>query len=115
MPGIDPDDARFVEDASWIVVGRAVTPVELRDGRRQLDAGTRRTRLMQLLSSPATPAPPAVSPALRGVQPGQVGLPGVADQSSQSGPVGRQADDAPQALRAHPARVRMLAAGRASR
>jgi SAM-dependent methyltransferase len=51
MPGIDPGDARFLEDAFWIVVGRAVTPVELRDGLRQFDAGARRALLMRLLSS----------------------------------------------------------------
>jgi SAM-dependent methyltransferase len=51
MPGIDPSDASFVEDAFWIVTGRAVTPVELRDARRQLDEGARRALLMRLLSS----------------------------------------------------------------
>src|ERR1700687_3572815 len=51
MSGIDPNDASFVEDAFWIVVGRAVTPVELRDALRQFDAGARRALLMRLLSS----------------------------------------------------------------
>jgi SAM-dependent methyltransferase len=51
MPGIDPSDASFVEDAFWIVVGRVATPVELRDGLRQFDAGARRALLMRLLSS----------------------------------------------------------------
>jgi SAM-dependent methyltransferase len=51
MPGIEPSDAGFVEEAFWIVVGRAVTPVELRDGTRQSDADGRRALLMRLLSS----------------------------------------------------------------
>src|ERR1700682_4554202 len=51
MPGIDSGDARFLEDAFWIVVGRAATPVELRDGRRPFDDGARRALLMRLLSS----------------------------------------------------------------
>jgi SAM-dependent methyltransferase len=51
MPGIDTSDARFVEDAFWIVVGRAITPLESRDGLRQFDAGSRRALLMRLLAS----------------------------------------------------------------
>ena len=51
MPGIEPNAAGFVEEAFLIVVGRAVTPVELRDGTRQSDADGRRALLMQLLSS----------------------------------------------------------------
>jgi len=51
MPGFESSAASFVEEAFWIVVGRAVTPVELREGTRQFDAGGRRALLMRLLSS----------------------------------------------------------------
>ncbi len=34
MPTLDPAGTRFVEDAFWIVLGRAATPKELRDELR---------------------------------------------------------------------------------
>src|SRR5688572_23369045 len=42
-------DARMIEEVFWIVLGRAPSPVELRDGKR---GGERSTLLMRLLSSP---------------------------------------------------------------
>ena len=44
-----PSDARTIEEVFWIVLGRAPSPVELRD---ELRSGERRTLLMRLLSSP---------------------------------------------------------------
>ena len=51
MPAQDPADVRFIEEAFWIVAGRAATPVELRDQSRRFDTNTRRMLLMRLLSS----------------------------------------------------------------
>jgi SAM-dependent methyltransferase len=45
-------DPGFVEDAFWIVLGRAASPTELRDGLRNGGADARGVLLMRLLSSP---------------------------------------------------------------
>ena len=45
-------DARFVEDAFWILLGRGATVTEVRDETRHAGADARRVLLMRLLSSP---------------------------------------------------------------
>src|SRR5216684_1485917 len=52
MPTLNPAGARFVEDAFWIVLGRAATPKELRDELRNTGAGAQRALLMRLLAAP---------------------------------------------------------------
>jgi SAM-dependent methyltransferase len=52
MATLDLTDPRFVEDAFWIVLGRAASPSELRDELRTGGADARRVLLMRLLSSP---------------------------------------------------------------
>ena len=52
MSGADPTDARFIEEAFWIVLGRGATPIELRDEARRFTPDARRTLLYRLLSSP---------------------------------------------------------------
>jgi SAM-dependent methyltransferase len=49
MPARTPSDARMIEEVFWIVLGRAPSPVDLRDEMR---SGERHTLLMRLLSSP---------------------------------------------------------------
>src|SRR6186997_1693860 len=49
MSARTPSDARMIEEVFWIVLGRAPSPMELRDGMR---GGERSTLLMRLLSSP---------------------------------------------------------------
>lgn len=48
----DRDDGQFVEAAFWILLGRAGSPVELRDAARGVHNGSRETLRMRLLSSP---------------------------------------------------------------
>src|SRR5688572_26191058 len=49
MPARPPSDGRAIEEVFWIVLGRAPSPVELRDEMR---GGERRTLLLRVLSSP---------------------------------------------------------------
>ena len=49
MPVPDPTSAQLIEEAFWIVLGRAPSPMELRD---ELRGGGRQALLMRLLSSP---------------------------------------------------------------
>jgi SAM-dependent methyltransferase len=46
------EDARFIEGAFWILLGRAPTPIELRDEARSAGADARRILLLRLVSSP---------------------------------------------------------------
>jgi len=49
MPAPDPTNAQSIEEAFWIVLGRAPSPMELRD---ELRGGDRQMLPMRLLSSP---------------------------------------------------------------
>lgn len=49
MPARPPSDGRAIEEVFWIVLGRAPSPVELRDEMR---GGERHALLMRVLSSP---------------------------------------------------------------
>src|SRR5437762_2582712 len=50
-PNDSPRDIQFVQDAFWIIIGRAVMPSELHDTVRSFDAHERRMLLMRLLTS----------------------------------------------------------------
>jgi SAM-dependent methyltransferase len=50
IPGAD--EKRFINEAFWILLGRAPAPTEFRDEARQTGAEARRVLLMRLVSSP---------------------------------------------------------------
>jgi SAM-dependent methyltransferase len=55
MATLQPSNARFIEDAFWVLLGRAATPTDLREELRNESPGgpdARRVFLMRLITSP---------------------------------------------------------------